>query len=65
MSNETTIVQCRECIFFCPEDAYDRCINHNGLFNPVEYCFCSYGQEREQPTNSTPLNQEERWLKTV
>ena len=30
--------------------------------NPGESGFCSYGQA---PINSIPLNQEERWLKTV
>lgn len=29
---------------------------------PPESDFCSYGQA---PINSTPVNQEERWLKTV
>lgn len=32
------------------------------LSEPPESGFCSYGQA---PINSTPLNQEERWLKTV
>lgn len=32
------------------------------LPEPPESGFCSYGQA---PINSTPLNQEERWLKTV
>ena len=32
------------------------------LPEPPESGFCSYGQA---PINSTPVNQEERWLKTV
>ena len=42
------VIRCRECIYFCPEDAWDRCINRNGLFNPVESYFCSYGKRKEK-----------------
>lgn len=65
MDNKTTIVRCRECIFYEPENSCNWCSHPKGLCNPGESDFCSYGKEREKPINSAPLNQEERWLKTV
>ena len=53
-------VRCRECIFYDPENSSNWCSHPKGLCNPGESDFCSYGQEREKPVNSTPLNQEER-----
>lgn len=53
------VVRCRECT------------HYNGHWHCDYHCeavldddFCSYG-EKKRPTNSAPLNQEERWLKTV
>lgn len=37
----------------------------HGRWGKKQGGFCSYGKERAKPTNSAPLNQEERWLKTV
>lgn len=52
---------------FCPNcgakmELEDETNDDKGLCNPGESDFCSYGQA---PINSTPVNQEERWLKTV
>lgn len=53
------VVQCRECT------------HYNGHRHCDYFCeavldddFCGYG-EKKRPTNSAPMNQEERWLKTV
>lgn len=66
------VIRCRDCKFWEPYgskaarnigdplERYGGCeIWHGGH---LESDFCSYGQAH---TNSTPLNQEERWLKTV
>ena len=66
------VVRCRDCKNWEPYgskaarntgdplERYGGCkVWHGGH---LESDFCSYGQAH---TNSTPLNQEERWLKTV
>lgn len=56
------VVRCRDCISYDPVNSSNWCSHPKGLCNPGESDFCSYGQA---PTNSAPLIQEERWLKTV
>lgn len=66
------VIRCRDCKFWeaygskaarntgDPLERYGGCEIWRG--GHLESDFCSYGQAH---TNSTPLNQEERWLKTV
>lgn len=74
MNSETKIVRCRDCKFWesygvkgsrkvrSPLEWGGWCMMWRR--DRVESNFCSYGK-REKPINSVPLNQEERWLKTV
>nr|DAI28622.1 MAG TPA: hypothetical protein [Caudoviricetes sp.] len=59
------VIRCQKCIFYDPANCSNWCSHPKGLCNPGESDFCSYGKERAKPINSAPLNQEERWLKTV
>lgn len=53
------VVRCRECTHY---NGHRHC---DYFYQAVlDDDFCSYG-EKKRPTNSAPLNQEERWLKTV
>lgn len=56
------VVRCGECIFYDQENSSNWCSHPKGLCNPGESDFCGYGKAH---TNSIPLNQEERWLKTI
>ena len=56
------VIRCRGCISYDPVNSSNWCSHPKGLCNPGESDFCSYGQA---PTNSVPLIQEERWMKTV
>lgn len=69
------VVRCRDCKLWEPYGSKGTsnaespleweggCMKWRGRH--LESDFCSYGKERAKPTNSAPLNQEERWLKTV
>lgn len=69
------VVRCRECKNWKPygskaaRNAGDPLERYGGCeicnVGRLESDFCSYGKEREKTINSAPLNQEERWLKTV
>lgn len=53
------VIRCRECTHY---NGHRHCdYFYQAVLNDD---FCSYG-EKKRPTNSAPLNQEERWLKTV
>lgn len=69
------VIRCRDCIHRWG-DEYPMCMLHTEPcanargYKGEAVCvdmdgFCSYGKERAKPINSAPLNQEERWLKTV
>ena len=69
------VVRCKDCIHRLG-DEYPMCMLHTEPcanargYKGEAVCvgmdgFCSYGKERAKPINSAPLNQEERWLKTV
>ena len=69
------VIRCRDCKFWEPYGSKGSrkaggpleleggCMKWRG--RRLESDFCSYGKERAKPINSAPLNQEERWLKTV
>ena len=69
------VIRCRDCKFWEPYGSKGSrkvggpleleggCMKWRGRH--LESDFCSYGKERAKPINSAPLNQEERWLKTV
>ena len=56
------VVRCKDCKYYKPDEFECGCDFAGGLPYVKADDFCSYGQG---PINSTPLNQEERWLKTV
>ncbi len=69
------VIRCRDCKFWEPYGSKGSrkvggpleleggCMKWRGRH--LDSDFCSYGKERAKPTNSAPLNQEERWLETV
>lgn len=69
------IVRCRDCKFWEPYGSKGTrnaggpleweggCMKWRGRH--LESDFCSYGKEKKRPADSAPLNQEERWMKTV
>lgn len=71
------VVRCRECRYYAASGATTSfCIHPGGMKFTSDSDYCSRGQRRaiwdnsqlkqqEHPIESTPLNQEERWLKTV
>ena len=59
------VIRCKDCKFYNPGSYYIGCESAKGIIGPSDVDFCSYGEKREKPINSAPMNQEERWLKTV
>lgn len=71
------VVRCRECRYYAASGATTSfCIHPGGMKFTSDSDYCSRGKRRaiwdnsqlkqqEHPIESTPLNQEERWLKTV
>lgn len=71
------VVRCRECRYYAVSGATTSfCIHPGGMKFTSDSDYCSRGKRRaiwdnsqlkqqEHPIESTPLNQEERWLKTV
>lgn len=69
------VIRCRECKFWEPYGGKGTrnaegpleweggCMKWRGRH--LESDFCSYGKEKKRPTNSAPLGQEGRWMKTV
>lgn len=69
------VIRCRDCKFWEPYGIKGTrnaegpleweggCMKWRGRH--LESDFCSYGKEKKRPENSAPLNQEERWLKTI
>lgn len=71
------VVRCRGCRYYAASGATTSfCIHPGGMKFTSDSDYCSRGKRRaiwdnsqlkqqEHPIESTPLNQEERWLKTV